>query len=112
MIRTSGMATGSKFSDVQIDRVAGIMINFRIMISGDYNSKDLNDKENILKKKLERLISEIEALKSDAEVKIQDLEKTAKDRLVELELKMGILEEQVRFLNQVLASMDPEKRIN
>jgi len=82
------------------------------MISGDFNSKDLNDKENILKKKLERLISEIEALKSDAEVKIQDLEKTAKDRLVELELKMGILEEQVRFLNQVLASMDPEKRIN
>lgn len=82
------------------------------MISGEYNSKDLNDKENILKKKLERLISEIEALKSDAEVKIQDLEKSAKDRLVELELKMGILEEQVRFLNQVLASMDPEKRIN
>ena len=82
------------------------------MISGDFNSKDLNDKENILKKKLERLISEIEALKSDAEVKIQDLEKTAKDRLVELELKMGILEEQVRSLHQILASMDPEKRIN
>ena len=82
------------------------------MILGDFNSKDLNDKENILRKKLERLISEIEALKSDAEVKIQDLEKTAKDRLVELELKMGILEEQVRSLHQILASMDPEKRIN
>jgi len=82
------------------------------MILGDYNSKDLNDKENILRKKLERLISEIEALKSDAEVKIQDLERTAKDRLVELELKMGILEEQVRSLHQMLASMSPEKRIN
>ena len=82
------------------------------MILGDFNSKDLSDKENILRKKLERLISEIEALKSDAEVKIQDLEKTAKDRLVELELKMGILEEQVRSLHQILASMDPEKRIN
>lgn len=82
------------------------------MIFGERNSKDLNDKENILRKKLERLISEIESLKSDAEVKIQDLEKTAKDRLAELELKMGILEEQVRFLHQIVASMDPEKRIN
>ena len=79
---------------------------------GELNSKDLNDKENIFRKKLERLISEIESLKSDAEVKIQDLEKTAKDRLVELELKVGILEEQVRFLHQIVASMDPEKRIN
>ena len=82
------------------------------MIFEEQDNKDLTNKENILRKKLERLISEIEALKSDAEVKIQDFEKSAKDRLVELEIKMGLLEEQVRFLHQILASMDPEKRIN
>lgn len=75
----------------------------------NYNEKLLNDRPNDM---LNQLIKEIDAFKREAEKMIQLLEKVAEERIKELEVKLTVLEERVWLLNQVLVSMNPDKRIN
>lgn len=76
------------------------------------NDNTPNNQGEILKERLEQLITELEGLKDEAKKKIQFMENTAKGRLNELETKQSILEEQVCMLNHVISSMSPDKRVN
>lgn len=84
------------------------MISFPVMFFWKSRRKN----EELVREKIEQLVNEIEALKGEAEQKIQLLAKTAEGQIKELEAKLVVLEERVWLLNQVLASMNPDKRIN
>lgn len=70
------------------------------------------DEMEILKNKMDQILYSLESFTKDTDKKMHLLEKGSEQRLKEVESKLDAVEEKVWLLNQVLASLNPDKRIN